>query len=101
MGVGEDDIHVMLGEQDADPLGIDDVGGELHQGDTLLRRHAGSRLVHEKEPGRIGERHGELDPLQIAVGEDAAQPVRLIGDADPFKERIRAVHLPPGGARSK
>ncbi len=77
VGVFEHDIHVMLGEKDADRPVARNARGERHQVDAFFRRHAGGRLVEQQELGVVGERDRELEALEIAVGEFAAGPPGL------------------------
>jgi hypothetical protein len=74
VGMREYDVHVMLGEEHRDAAFAGDAGGQRHQPDAFLRRHAGGGLVHQQQLGVIGERDGELDALEVAIGEDAAGP---------------------------
>ena len=76
IGVTEHDIHVVLGEEDRDPLRARELGGELHQPAARARRHAGGRLVHQQERGVARERQRELDALRVAIGERRACPGR-------------------------
>ena len=45
-------------------------------------RHAGGRLVHQQQTRLVGERDGEFDALDVAVGELAARPVGGVAHAD-------------------
>ncbi len=58
---------------------------------ALSRRHAGRRLVHQQELRIVGERDGELEPLEVAIGELAAAALRLIGHADEIEKALRLV----------
>jgi hypothetical protein len=59
-----------------------------HQLRAFLRRHAGSRLIHQQESWLVGERDGELETLEIAVGKLAAGPLGFIEHADKIKELV-------------
>ncbi len=85
--MGEDGVHVVLGEEHADPVLARHLAGELHEPGALAGRHAGGGLVHQQQLGLTGQRHGELDPLHVAVGELAARPVGLGGHAHPPEQR--------------
>ena len=52
------------------------VAGQRHQRDARARRHAGGRLVHQQQPRLVRQRHRQLDPLEIAVGEHARRRAR-------------------------
>ena len=82
-------VHVVLGEEDADRAFAGDAGSEAHQRMALSRRHAGRRLVHQQELGIVGERDGELEPLEVAIGELAAAALRLVGHADEIEQALR------------
>ena len=47
-GVAKHHVHVMFGEQHAEIVGLDDLGGKRHQRDPFLRRHAGGGFVHQQ-----------------------------------------------------
>ena len=64
-------------------------GGEAHQRVALARRHAGRRLVHQQKLGVVGERDGEFEPLEIAVGEFAAAALRLVSHSDEIEQALR------------
>jgi hypothetical protein len=78
----EHHVHVVLGEQHAQALLAHDLGGQLHQLDTLFGAMPCGRLVHEQDPGLVGERNGKLQALQVAIGQRAGNPVRLVVHAD-------------------
>ncbi len=86
VGMFEHHVHVVLGEQHADGFFPRDPGGQPHQLDALARRHAGGRLIHQQKFGLIGECDGELQPLQIAIGEFAAGPLGIAAHADQFEQ---------------
>ena len=44
--------------------------------------HAGGGFVHQQKARRMRQRHGQLEPLEVAIGEDAADPPGLPGHAD-------------------
>jgi hypothetical protein len=52
--MGEDNIHVVFGEKHGNTAFGDDLGGQGHEFDTFLRRHAGGRLIQQQEFGLIG-----------------------------------------------
>ncbi len=69
-----------------------EVADQVHQRATLGRRHAGGRFIHQQQTRLIGQRHREIEPLQIAVRQHAAsspglrrqshlgqQPIGLVG----------------------
>src|SRR6266542_2696948 len=68
VGIGEYQVHRMFGEKHRNPALHHQ---SLHQGDQLVafaRRHAGGRLIHEKQARLVGKRDGELDALDVAIG---------------------------------
>ena len=77
----------------------------LDQGDQLValaRRHAGGRLVHQQQPRLVGERNGELDALDVAIGEFAAgrsAASRMPTCASSSSARARAATPPDATAR--
>ena len=96
--MGEDGVHVVLGEEHADVPRAGDPGRELHQPRALLRRHAGGGLVHQQELRLGGQRDGEFDALHVAIG----QLRRSAGPRRRACRRRRAARAPPrGGARSR
>ena len=60
--------------------------GQPHQFDAFARRHAGGRLIHQKQPRLIGKRDGKLQPLEIAIGEFAAGALRITAHANQFEQ---------------
>ena len=87
VGEGEHHVHRMLGEQHRD-LALDHQ--PLDQCDELValaRAHAGGRLVHQQQARLVGERDGEFDALDVAIGELAARPVGGLAHAD-LREQI-------------
>src|SRR3984893_12377465 len=76
----------MLGEENADRFFTGNARGEPHQFDALARRHARSRLIHQEKFWSIGECYGELQPLEIAIGEFAAGAFGVTAHADQFKQ---------------
>jgi hypothetical protein len=86
--VAEDDIHVVLGEQNRDPLRASEIRCELHQPPARARRHAGGGLVHQQESRRSGQCEGELDALGVAVGERRASRFREASHPHAFEQRI-------------
>src|SRR5213075_1260398 len=88
VGVAEDHIHVVLGEQHRDAVAAGERSGELHERGAFFRRHAGCGLVHQEEPGPVRERNRELHALEVAVGELRASLVRLLVHPDPLKKGI-------------
>ena len=59
---------------------------ERHQLSPLARRHAGGRLVHQQQLRLVGERDRQLEPLDVAIGDLAAQPIRLVRHADELQQ---------------
>ncbi len=55
---------------------------------TLRRRHARRGLVHQQQARAAGKRDGELDALQVAVGQFRAWPVCLEAHACLFQQLI-------------
>ena len=94
VGMFEHDVHVVLGEEHADRLLARDLRREPHQLDALARRHAGGRLVHQQQLRLVGERHRELEPLEVAIGELAAGPLGIAAHADEIEQ-------PAGLARAR
>ena len=86
IGVAEDDVHVVFGEQHADAA-LARMPRVSAMRAASLRRHAGGRLVHQQQPRVVGQREGELQPLEIAIGELAAAR-----SAGPPCRRARAMH---------
>ena len=80
--------HVVLGEEHGEVVLAREPGGKLHQRAALLRRHAGGRLVHQEQPRSVGERHGELDSLQVAIGELGAWTRGLLLHADALEQGV-------------
>ena len=89
VGVTEHHVHVVLGKEDADRAFARDAGGEAHQRVALARRHAGRRLVHQQKLWVVGERDGEFEPLEIAVGELTAAALRLVSHSDEIEQSLR------------
>ena len=87
----EHHVHVVLGEEHADRFFPRDLRGQPHQLDALARRHAGGRLVHQQKFRLVGERHRELQPLEIAIGELAAGPIGITAHADEIEQPARLV----------
>ena len=69
-----------------------DVGGQRHQFDAIARRHAGRWFVHQEQARFVGERHRELQALEVAISELPAAGARL---QRPFR---RATAGPERGA---
>src|SRR6516164_667549 len=88
VGVREDDVHAVLGEEDADRLLAREPARERHQLVALARRHAGGRLVHQQQPWPVRERDRKLDALDVAVREHARRARRLLGHADAREQRV-------------
>ena len=65
---------------------------------ALLRRHAGGRLVHEEELRLAGERHGEFEPLHVAIGEFRRRPVGLGQQPDAVQQAFGLRDEAPVGA---
>ena len=101
MRMGEDHVHVVLGEEHADAPLAHNFGGQLHQREALGRRHAGGRLVHQQELWVVGERDRKLEPLEIAIGELGARPLRLRRHADARQQRVRRRALLIAGDREQ
>ena len=51
----------------------------------LLRAHAGGRLVEQQELGPERQRHGDLEPLLLAVAELAGEIVGAVDQAETLK----------------
>src|SRR6516165_8939157 len=64
----------------------------------LARRHAGSRLVEQKDLWIARERNAELELLLIAVGQRASDGMRLPGEADRGEQRLGFPATEPIGA---
>ena len=60
-------------------------------------RHAGGRLVHQQQARLVGERDGELDALDVAIGEFAARPVGGLAHADLREQLERALAMQRSG----
>ena len=82
----EHHVHVVFGKQHADRLFAGDPRGQPHQLDTLARRHAGGRLVHQQKFWLVGERNRELKSLEIAIGEFAAGTLGVSAHADEVEQ---------------
>src|SRR6188768_3038302 len=67
VGMGEDDVHAVLGEEDAYRLLVRQAALQRHQLVPLAWPHAGGRLVHEEQARPVGERDRQLDALDVAV----------------------------------
>ena len=93
-GVAEHHIHVVLGEQHADPARASDVLREFHQGRPLAQGHPGRRLVHQQKPRVARQRDRELDPLHIPVGELRTGPVGRSRHAHLIEKRHRQFTVP-------
>ena len=86
--MAEDDVHVVLGEQHPDPLGLRQRFGELHEIGAFAGRHAGGGLVHEEEDRTAGQGDGEFHALDVAVGEASNWAlVRGVGHAHRARRR--------------
>jgi hypothetical protein len=85
--MGEDHVHVVLGEQHGDAALAGDPRREFHQRHSFGGGHAGGRLVHQQEARLVGERHGQLHPLEVAIGQHAAGPRGLARHADALQQR--------------
>lgn len=86
VGTLEHHVHVVLGEEHADRLFARNLSREPHQIDTLARRHAGGRLVHQEQLWLVGERHRKLEPLEVAVSQLAARTIRVTTHADQLEQ---------------
>src|SRR5690606_5258822 len=82
LGVVEDHVHVVLGEQNGQALLLYDTRDEVHEFKTLLDRHASGWLVHQKQFRLSSQRDGKLDPFDVAIGQDAAKLVGAAGETD-------------------
>jgi len=80
-------FHVMGGQHDGAPLGMDLVD-KVPQVAARLRVEAGRGLVQEHEIGRVDEGGGDGEPLLLAAGELADGGPRLVGQAD-FRQQAR------------
>src|SRR3954463_4444468 len=49
IGVAEDHVHVVLGEENGNAFALGEAGGERHQLAALLGRHTGGGLIHEEQ----------------------------------------------------
>ena len=58
---------------------------------ALARRHAGGRLIHQQQPRLVGERNGQFDALDVAIGEFAAGTIGGVAHADLRKKFKRAI----------
>ena len=74
LGAGFEDIAIK--QQLIQPL------DEAHQFAALPRRHSSGGLVHQQQLGCIGQRDSELDTLQVAIGQHAANPLGLVRHVD-------------------
>src|SRR6478735_5561921 len=72
IGVAENDFDVVLGEESLE----------------LLGRHACRRLVHEEQARAVGDRHGELQALDVAVGQLGGRPLFLVVETDAAEQRV-------------
>ena len=73
--------HVVLDEDDRESL-PGEAADELGQALRLRRVAAGRWLVEEEDAWLAGERAGDLEPLQRAVGQARRRPVRDVREAD-------------------
>ena len=93
VGEGEHHVHRMLGEQHRDAALDHQLLDQCDQLVALARRHAGGRLVHQQQARLVGERDGELDALDVAIGELAARPVGGVAHADLRQQLERALAM--------
>jgi hypothetical protein len=87
--VGKHHIHAVLGEQHAHRPLARQLLRERHQRQALRRGHAGRGLIHQQQPGRVGQRHGQLHPLHVAIGQRTAGAQRLRRHAHLIEQRQR------------
>src|SRR5216683_3047907 len=76
-----DHLHVVLDEEDGDPLG-EDLVDESHELDLLLWREASGRLVEQQEMRLRREGPRDLEAPLLAVGEVARVVLGALLDAD-------------------
>jgi len=63
----EDDIHVVLDEEDGEPLPARDLPDDRDGGQRVLRRQTLGRLVEKEERGLLGDGHRDLEEALVAV----------------------------------
>src|SRR6478735_7037252 len=88
IGVAENDFDVVLGEENRELLPSREVRRERHESLTLLGRHACRRLVHEEQARAVGDRHGELQALDVAVGQLGGRLLFLVVETDAAEQRV-------------
>ena len=91
-------IHAVLGEQHADVALANQPLDDGRQLIAFTRRHARGRLVHQQQAGLVGQGHGKLDPLDIAIRQRGAGGIGQIGQADRLKQLERWLTRHVGGA---
>ena len=69
------DAHVVLDQQDADPLLVADREQQLVELGRFARVEAGGRLVEAQQARPGAQRAGDLEPALVAVGQRAGRPV--------------------------
>ena len=81
-----DELHVVLDDEDGVPPGElqAQLGGLL----GLLVGHAGDRLVEQQQRGSCDEHHADLEPLLLAVGQRAGDPVDLAAQVGHRERRL-------------
>src|SRR5437867_1179842 len=84
------DLHVVLDEEDGDPL-IDDLVHEAHQLDLLLRSEPRGRLVQQEERRPRREGAGDLQPALRPVRQVARIGLGVPLDANEFQELNGAI----------
>src|SRR4249919_1956615 len=89
----EHDVHRMLGEQHRNLPLHDQLLDQRDQIVAFARRHASGRLVHQQEARLVGERDGQLDALDIAIGKLTAGPLGRLAHPDLIEEPERAIAM--------
>src|SRR5213595_1170416 len=99
VGVGEDDVHVVLDlddRLDADPFRGRHEG--LHDGRLVLRAHAGGRLVEQDDCRLERERGGHVEELLVSLRQVLGERVALVAKAEQPGDLERALkNLAVGG----
>src|SRR5262249_58332478 len=90
---GEHDVHRVLGKKHRTPLLDAQALDECNEIIALARPHARRRLIHQQEPGLVGESNRKLDTLDVTIGQFTAPPLPRLAPADLGEEIERAVAM--------
>lgn len=81
----EDHVQAVLGEQYGHALRVGQFTRQAHERVAFVGGHAGGGFVHQQQLRPVRQRHGQLDPLDVAVGQGAAVRAGLGGHPHLFQ----------------